>query len=973
MLAARDLPDDVGQLALELAQRRDPSPEVQRRANQARERAAAEQRRQDASQADAWRQRQRLLATRIPDGPLRPAWPDGPAARVSQGFREACLQRLGPLIDSRPGIALEVLLGVSIEEPRHEERIPSSIRQEYGVKAWEPGYPPMYFRGPFLDFLRQAPNEGLEFVLRLVNFATHQRIEQEQRRLQHSPEPSGNHLQPIAVHLEGSIKLWYGDSQVFSWTEWPLDSKILSSALMALEKWLDEQLEAGVDIQRWIERILERSESVAFAGILLTLAKKHRGLLVGSARPLLGSWQFYYWDNGITKRRTGFSPPMIAWHGRSRDLVDLARQWHLAPHRATLLMELVQRELVVREELRDYFSAVRERWAAESAALGAPLDLDALIARFDPSNYRAYRLADNRVEIRLEWPEALQARLDRETKPYEEHTELMLFPFRCHRLLKGELSMANEELPAFWESVVGHERAWRTPGAADAMEVNVRLDSVCGGITVLLSNHLGWVRAQPERELWCRHTLQAVLESCAPREEFDYPESIGEWESDLYLAEAADILLAENASDELGLRLAGAAITEYHYRATTRVMERAYAARTRLGGVFSRMQTAAILWAALRGRVPRSKGPAPWKRWHRWREHLLRAFCAGSLPAGLSLRRVCQVAARAVAIRQRRQQQSMRSRSQPNVTVAEPSDFSGQADPGLDVTVLSAAFTWLDPAAAADGRERRLALERLEDLLAVSLRRSPSSSGPGGLPYDFDKWLFKILARAIASTGDLEEARGLWELLLPRVDVAANWVEQFLWELFCAAEGPGCQPEAFLRQWSAMLQFALGHPAWRATPTSARDLDDVVSELLGCHFGLRPVGQNLAYTELLGRMEELFAHAARQWFCFPKVVQGFCELVVQPSFRLLLCATIGWLETALQTHQLLETHRGDDLIRAIAVVLRVGWTQHRSEVAGTPALRQAFSNVLRVVAASGHSVAIELREELANSLTTGEP
>ena len=47
-------------------------------------------------------------------------------------------------------------------------------------------YPPIYFRGPFRQFLARQPNDGLETVIRLVNFAAErwtENIEDVARRL----------------------------------------------------------------------------------------------------------------------------------------------------------------------------------------------------------------------------------------------------------------------------------------------------------------------------------------------------------------------------------------------------------------------------------------------------------------------------------------------------------------------------------------------------------------------------------------------------------------------------------------------------------------------------------------------------------------------------------------------------------------------------------------------------------------------
>src|SRR5205807_1213424 len=104
----------------------------------------------------------------VPLGPLRDPWPDGPSERVDEAFIQVCLDTpaLVPLMRVRPAVALEVLLAVCIEEPQHEDMFGDSGLGGVGLELWLGGYPPFYNRGPFLHFLREAPSEGLSFVLR---------------------------------------------------------------------------------------------------------------------------------------------------------------------------------------------------------------------------------------------------------------------------------------------------------------------------------------------------------------------------------------------------------------------------------------------------------------------------------------------------------------------------------------------------------------------------------------------------------------------------------------------------------------------------------------------------------------------------------------------------------------------------------------------------------------------------------------
>lgn len=333
LFAAPEFTEEVSQLALELAKRRKLRADIQERADRAQlEVEKAARRRAE----DPQRERAIRLSSQVfMQGPLREPWPDGPSSRVEGSFRDACLsgQAILPLVIMRPNVALEVLLAVCIEEPRHEDPFDSMVLDDFGIASWHESYPPMYFRGPFLQLLRQAPQQGLEFVLRLVNFATERWA---QRESTYAPRLTGRECSEqdlsVIVQLPQGDRKWLGDVRVYRWyLDWPLQSKIITCALMALEKWLYEQLEEEKQLSPWITRILNRSESVAFAGLLCDVGKKVSELFRSELRPLLGSWEFYHWDVSIIFERTsttvGLSHPAC---GRNL-AVRRCRAWGIMP------------------------------------------------------------------------------------------------------------------------------------------------------------------------------------------------------------------------------------------------------------------------------------------------------------------------------------------------------------------------------------------------------------------------------------------------------------------------------------------------------------------------------------------------------------------------------------------------------------------------------------------------------------------
>ena len=292
LAAAPDLPDEVAQFCLELAQRRDLDPAIGARVEQAHER----QREQRRQYIEVNPERRRTPPPPAwPRGELRDPWPDGPRDGVQNAFQEACLDTgaFPALVRAKPDAALEVLLAVCIEPPKDEDFGRSSM-PETGLDHWHGGDPPLYCRGPFLEFLKEAPDQGLSFALRLVNFASRRFCE-------------GHGL---TVRIGNDARLWYGNSNVFRWHhDWPVSfGSIIHCVLMAVERWLYEEIDHGEDIDPWINRILRESESLAFAGLLFEVGKYRPSLFAGVLKPLLQNWLFLDWDRQIaTMRQSGTS------------------------------------------------------------------------------------------------------------------------------------------------------------------------------------------------------------------------------------------------------------------------------------------------------------------------------------------------------------------------------------------------------------------------------------------------------------------------------------------------------------------------------------------------------------------------------------------------------------------------------------------------------------------------------------------
>jgi NACHT domain len=222
-----EFPDEVAQIALELCGRKDePAHAIKRRdEEQERQHRFREEWRKKNPEKKRAKPSPVFVPSSYRDGPIRPAAPDGPTREVAEGFQAAVMDTLalGGLISVRPEIAREVLLAVCIEEPTPTDPYGDDrwMGPDLGLADWRQGYPAMYWKGGFLRFLQQAPKQGLDAIVRLVNYATSRWLEDGLRR---EPTDADREKFGFEFQINGKKVNWVGDCNVFAWhRQLPMD------------------------------------------------------------------------------------------------------------------------------------------------------------------------------------------------------------------------------------------------------------------------------------------------------------------------------------------------------------------------------------------------------------------------------------------------------------------------------------------------------------------------------------------------------------------------------------------------------------------------------------------------------------------------------------------------------------------------------------------------------------------------------
>lgn len=325
---------------------------------------------------------------------------------------------------------------------------------------------PSQFRGPFLILLRANPGEGLRLITTLVNRATASYQRNQELHGGGREMPIVIHFQPrttsdselIAPDIVPSEKTaergsdadalggplatnaqaesvaslspsflerqFNGDARVYQWFRPNSGAPYpVRSALMALEVWMEEQMDAGRDPVELFDAVLRGSDSVASVGVCVSIALAYPNQSLEAAAPFVGAplvWEFDI--SRFASDRTGtFNVNALLGIDDSGD--RHARDRDNRPQRRVDIRDLVPRYMfTANEKLRDrVLASVRgfpddlspltpeERQNGE-AVTAYRERIENYVALAEPTNYHWTKTTDGTDAIVFQPPQELEQR-----------------------------------------------------------------------------------------------------------------------------------------------------------------------------------------------------------------------------------------------------------------------------------------------------------------------------------------------------------------------------------------------------------------------------------------------------------------------------------------------------------------------------------------------------------------------------------
>lgn len=262
------------------------------------------------------------------------------AAQNRPSGAEFVIEHSGLLAAATPKELVDFLLKIQIKPPPDEEggffyRARSSLDfNELGIEHDRLYFSASHLRPPFLALLNSNSNEALRYICSLCNAAM------ARWRQIHEEERSGT---PIPILLEfpwGRKEVW-GHFREYTWNRGmgPGPYTVMSG-LMALEVWMEKEIEGGRNSVDLFQQVLVDNDCVGAVGACAAVSLKFPERCLEAALPLICHPQLWKWDlaRSLQDRRDGSNTI-----GMPKDLCmrRAVAERNSSPHRRMSLRNLV--------------------------------------------------------------------------------------------------------------------------------------------------------------------------------------------------------------------------------------------------------------------------------------------------------------------------------------------------------------------------------------------------------------------------------------------------------------------------------------------------------------------------------------------------------------------------------------------------------------------------------------------------------
>jgi hypothetical protein len=963
LAAASVRPDDVADIALRASARRGIDFEAIK-----------------AAEAEEKRPRSQAFDLVFRAEGLTDPWPNGPLRRVDEDFAAVAIEQysLVSLLHVRPRETREAVLACLIEEPqRRKWRTDFHDRSELNLQQFH-WNPPFYTNGPFLELLQASFVDGLDVIVRLVDFATERelsyRSEEEEIRRAQVQEQKGIidneviHTDDIEIEVTEKRRTFKGGARVFGWSAGGGNPpETIQAALMALERYFYLEIEGERDVEEKTLAVLRSTSSVAFLRVLIDVGKRLPSLFVTTLRGLLSVPELHEWDVFMTAQ--GRTWALFGAFDKGKAVIDEARAFHNLEHRKIAMRGLASWLIFMNSTMTDFFTRLVASWPAadpEDSSMAAQLRI-----LLDPANWEDDVDADRRpIKVNRKFMER-QSALMQARKQEQSATWRHLLPAQCRMILDDNKVLSDVELESLWTtwtefrdseqhdysnspgSGMGEEQDGPygdgTPSDPDdeSMFPDSNANAILGCVAVFI-RHKEWIDRHPERLASCRQALEHVIENPPDRGMFDTAVNASTWTWQCFAADVLVMLCVRDTSDRDVRKRLGESVFAAQYAAVETLFKRAAELRETFGADFDALRRLAVEWSFVRPRyeflveleenarregggfptggfddAARLKSAEALKKWVRERVGAFMDATLGAIPADWS-------------------------ECDPRHVFVELDKVRSlwRREPRPDLHLIKCAHSWGPlPEKARDTDERARWMNFGLAFLRAALphprpRRYRSDQEEIPYPDEDERWLLDHLAHTTLQSTKDEKPDLLWTPIMDLPDEGDHWVEVLVRHIHIHGLLPETTPSTYEATYRQTVTYALnrGH---RWSPH-----DRVWDALVGIGDGAHEWWRD-DHASLIERLRDVIDAWMRAVPQNGTRIGTFAYWLARPFAKSLRLGALSWLATLLvvdEEHEIYDAERSED---GVVPLLNSVWSQQEADLRRDNEAFSAFQTLLR--------------------------
>jgi transcriptional regulator with XRE-family HTH domain len=883
------------------------------------------------------------------------AWEGGPTRETSDDFFHAWFDPTAPLAVYRhfPKVACEVTLGFLIDWPKRAlfrgDHHSSGI-DHYGFNfEADHLYPPFYTKGPFLSFLRADWHPALRLIIQLTNFATNRYADW----WPYDPKPG-----VFAFPTPTGETSWLGNHQVYAWGRYHMNTAhVVTCALMALEKWLEEQVQANQSIVPTVQILWQSGQSLAFAGTLIAVGKRHPELFVDALKPLLFVRELYMHDMHAVREGMG----AVYWPRDGEFINNLRREWELLPGRKTGLLDACCEWLLTRSDLQPVLAEVADCWRDIANKLPEEAEEKIVLRRwasnFDLSMWKEITLSDGSKAWQNERPDELR---DAEgEQAHARHQALITLPFQCSEMLDNRPVLSPKQLEGIWQQLhnwTPFEQHTRDEDDDDKIGSSL-LDhrhAKAGLIAVLLCLGGEWLDDDSSRRPWVEEELRKLLLDSPKVTAFSADDIHDDCEG--FLARGAVQCWANAPDNEEWRRAVGSLVAVYRYRTIQRLFDEAFRSRRKLGKGFREFEALLLSFAGARQKAGlESFKPQP-EMIDGWVKQWVPRFARGRGPKWADDWTKIEI-------------------TEPFPPPSEhhygiPGQEWHRRDYGSDINVLLSSFGTLPSLAEAASADERLHWMRIcKELLSAYLRTLPFNESTNEEDdWDFQPWsadekIIKIVAARLFQCSG-EEQGSLWFPILSLPPAAHHHITQFLSNVLLEAirtDPP--QLVKLLSIWRAMAEHLLASPRWTG---DLRRKENEVWKYIFLYGSSVTSPHDKDHVPFVRGLHDLFESHVKAMDADPYDQSSLAAFLLSDAGEQLLVDSLEWLNPSWQKagpyfwKRAVEHHYFEGLLQR-------AWQKHFAAIRERPDALKAFKVLTLNLASLQVPAAVEIQRQVGSA------